>query len=528
MSANYYLRQNVQIEPLYNQWHAHPLVIAPASAAMFQSFSHLAIMQSYVQMPMAHVAALKNPDMVGGPFIDYGGKRISEIKALKTETEQQATAGITLAKDIRALHELLKTQADGRPMQEIYDTMPESLKGFVELTYDLENQPRIRFIEPLLYASEYYNSGGQSIALTLINSDDRPFIFSTPRLSDNHILKLPFAFNDSRIDRIAGLKWQPAPLPEIKELLNVNGEQEELLMTLLTEETPAKAGRYTGEGVRIRYFGHACVLFETKNVSILSDALISYKYETALPRFTYEDLPEKIDYVMITHNHHDHIVIETLLQLRSRIGNIIVPRNNGGSLQDPSMKLILENIGFSNVIELDDLQAVKNDKVTITAIPFYGEHCDLDIRSKAAYHIRLYDKSFMVCADSNSMSKAVYQNVRKLVGKIDMLFIGLECTGAPMSWAYGALFPRPVDRQLDQVRRSNGSNSQTALDMIDIFEPQHVFLYAMGLEPWLNYFMALQHGHQEGSEEEINKVMSAAGERNITVEKLYCLRELEV
>ena len=50
-------------------------------------------------------------------------------------------------------------------------------------------------------------------------------------------------------------------------------------------------------------------------------------------RYTYADLPETIDYVLITHNHQDHCMFETLLQLRHRIKNIIVPKNNGGGLK---------------------------------------------------------------------------------------------------------------------------------------------------------------------------------------------------
>ena len=51
---------------------------------------------------------------------------------------------------------------------------------------------------------------------------------------------------------------------------------------------------------------------------------LSYDYHADLPRYTYSDLPDRIDYVVITHNHQDHVLLETLLQLRHQIGTVIV------------------------------------------------------------------------------------------------------------------------------------------------------------------------------------------------------------
>ena len=65
-----------------------------------------------------------------------------------------------------------------------------------------------------------------------------------------------------------------------------------------------------------------------------------------------------------------------------KIGQIIVPRNNGGELQDPSLKLAFEKIGFSNVIEINEMETVHFSSCAITGIPFLGEHCDLNIQSK--------------------------------------------------------------------------------------------------------------------------------------------------
>ena len=65
---------------------------------------------------------------------------------------------------------------------------------------------------------------------------------------------------------------------------------------------------------------------ETSDVSILFDPVLSYTYESDISRYTYDDLPEKIDFVVITHNHQDHILFETLLQIRHKVKIFIVPR----------------------------------------------------------------------------------------------------------------------------------------------------------------------------------------------------------
>jgi len=77
-----YLKQNVQIEPLVDQWYAWSHLIPPATAARNITDRHLKIMDSYISAPQIHANAVKNPKMLGGPFIDYDGKRVDEIIAL--------------------------------------------------------------------------------------------------------------------------------------------------------------------------------------------------------------------------------------------------------------------------------------------------------------------------------------------------------------------------------------------------------------------------------------------------------------
>ena len=91
------------------------------------------------------------------------------------------------------------------------------------------------------------------------------------------------------------------------------------------------------------------MLVESKHVTLLTDPVVGYVQSETLPRISVADLPERIDYVMLTHAHADHLMLETMLELRSRIGTVLVPKSNGGSLQDPSLKLLLQHLGFKHV-----------------------------------------------------------------------------------------------------------------------------------------------------------------------------------
>jgi L-ascorbate metabolism protein UlaG (beta-lactamase superfamily) len=269
--------------------------------------------------------------------------------------------------------------------------------------------------------------------------------------------------------------------------------------------------------------GHACVLVENKHASVLVDPYLSYEYPTQLPRYTIADLPGKIDYVLITHPHEDHISFEHLLRLRHRIGTVIVPHTSGRSLQDPSMKSLLEATGFKGVREMRELERVEFEGGAITAIPFLGEHSELDIQCKSGYLIESFGTSIACVADSCNFDNEMYVHLAKLLGSIDVLFVGMECEGAPLSRYYGILHTQRPDRKFDS-RRDKASNFQQASALIEAWTPSHAYVYAMGLEPWLNHLLPIQG--ESLSSEHAKKFVAHCTERRIHSEVLYGQKEL--
>jgi hypothetical protein len=116
-------------------------------------------------------------------------------------------------------------------------------------------------------------------------------------------------------------------------------------------------------------------------------------------------------------------------------------------------------------------------------LPFFGEHADLDIQSKLAWLIRIGPYSLLFAADSCNIELRLYDHLRSAIGDVDVLFLGMECDGAPLSWLYGPLLTQGLERAVDESRRLAGLNFEEAMHIAGTFHCQEVYVYAMGQEP---------------------------------------------
>lgn len=85
------------------------------------------------------------------------------------------------------------------------------------------------------------------------------------------------------------------------------------------------------QNLRITWIGHATFLIQVGNINILTDPLFynaSLLYKRTLPPgISYDDLPE-IDYIIISHNHIDHLDTKTLNLFKHKDTTILVPLGN--------------------------------------------------------------------------------------------------------------------------------------------------------------------------------------------------------
>jgi L-ascorbate metabolism protein UlaG (beta-lactamase superfamily) len=221
-------------------------------------------------------------------------------------------------------------------------------------------------------------------------------------------------------------------------------------------------------------------------------------------------------------------LFETLIQIKHKVRNFIVPRNTAGALQDPSLKLTLQNAGCKNVIEFSELDPLTERNISIVGIPFFGEHSDLNVQTKLAYVVRVGSYSMLFAADSCNLEPKMYEHLVREVGEVDVLFVVMECGGAPLTWLYGPLLTKKIDRGMDKSRRLAGSDCEQVVNIVDQFKPTEVYVYAMGQEPWLTYMMSLKYTEESRPIVESNKLVRECEFRGCHAERLFGQKEVLV
>jgi L-ascorbate metabolism protein UlaG (beta-lactamase superfamily) len=532
-----YLAADVIVEPLIDRWYAWIHLLPPATAAFVVVERHLRMMESYVRSPALHAVAAADPSTRSGPFLDLGGDRTGEVAELLDATRACAGAQVELVDAVRRLDRMVAECADGRPLEQLHGAVPEPLQGLVELFHDRHHRADFRFIEPLLYASPLWDTSRHSVRLSRLPADgSRPFVLSTPRLATTAggeiAVDVPVAFDAPALDDLFRARTEPTDVTELGDRLGFDrgSPAAASFHRLFTPTAPARlprpAGVPGGRGGRLTYFGHACLLVEAAGSSILIDPVIAYEDPSSPLHAGYADLPDEIDYVLITHGHHDHLLPESLLQIRHRVRTVVVPASGSGNLIDPSLRLAVEHLGFHDVVEVRPFDVIPLPGGAITALPFVGEHHDLDVSAKTCYHLQLAGRTILVAADSANVDPAIFERAHSVVGDAEIVFQGMECVGAPASWVYGPYFSSPLPRDHDQTRRGRASNCGEALDLIERFHASEVYVYAMGVEPWLGHLLGLDHVGASPALAEADRLVASCRHRGRVAERLFGHKEL--
>lgn len=514
-----FLRPDVIIEPLVDRFYAWAHTVAPVQAAMNLAFVQVPLLESYLQSPQVHIKACNNPELRGGSFVNVEAARAGEVGELLASIKRDRGAMLRFAEAIAEAEEIVRQSATGFDLTPLYPKLPPELAGLVELAYDTSNQPSVRFIEPLVYESAAYTEDRQSVQLSVETGTERPFILSTPRLGSPDVLELGIPFRHQGLEELARSRVHGTTLPRLREMLGLDDAQAGALDRLLAAGPDLAGDRHIDGGGRIRYFGHACLVMQTPEAAIITDPWISSD-AAATDRFTYRDLPDHIDLALITHGHQDHIVLETLLALRGRVGSVVVPRSSRGNLADPSLALYLSHLGLP-VTEVDDFSEVEFAGGKVTATPFLGEHADLDIRAKSTYMVRLAGRTVFVGADSSGIEPGLYRYMRDRAGQADMAFLGMECAGAPLTWLYQALFTKPVTKKMSDSRTLSGSNAAQAGAIMTELGANEAYVYAMGEEPWLGHIMATSYNEDSYQLKQVEEFMTWCAEHGIKSDHLF-------
>ncbi len=84
--SSYYLKQNVVAEPLVHGWYAWAHLIPPTTLSRNITERHVKIMESYIESPETHEAAVEDPKFLGGPFKDLKQTQVERVAELRERT----------------------------------------------------------------------------------------------------------------------------------------------------------------------------------------------------------------------------------------------------------------------------------------------------------------------------------------------------------------------------------------------------------------------------------------------------------
>ena len=125
------------------------------------------------------------------------------------------------------------------------------------------------------------------------------------------------------------------------------------------------------DGSRLMWFGHSAFLLQIDSVTILIDPMLG---QVAAPhpwlgtnRFT-KDLPleieklPKVDVVVISHDHYDHLDYQSILKLKDKVGRFIVPLGVGVHLE-------AWGVDPNQIEELDWWEETSHEKISYICTP---------------------------------------------------------------------------------------------------------------------------------------------------------------
>ena len=220
------------------------------------------------------------------------------------------------------------------------------------------------------------------------------------------------------------------------------------------------------------WFGHSSYFLQLDGITFLVDPVLSgaaspVSFTTnafaGTDRYKVEDLP-KIDFLLITHDHWDHLDYETVLQLKSKVDQIVCSLGTGEHL---------EYWGFdtAKISEKDWNETVKFQKnVTIHTAParhFSGRGFKRNQALWTSYILEINDKRIFIGGDSGYDSH--FKQIGEKFKSFDLAI--LENGQYNKNWKYIHMMPDEV------LKAAKDLNTK-------ILFPVHSSKFALATHPW--------------------------------------------
>ena len=182
------------------------------------------------------------------------------------------------------------------------------------------------------------------------------------------------------------------------------------------------------QDIALTFVNHATFLIQFPGLNVLTDPVWSKRASPVSwagpkrvrdPGIAFEELP-RIDVVVISHNHYDHLDRATLMRLEKRFSPlIIVPMGD---------KALVESMGVTNVKELSWWETVDvnaNTKITFTPTQHSSARSlfDRDRSLWGSYIIEHGKRSVYFGGDAGYSSH--YKEIKRRLGSPDIALLGI-------------------------------------------------------------------------------------------------------
>ncbi|MEP0985387.1 MBL fold metallo-hydrolase [Ekhidna sp.] len=240
----------------------------------------------------------------------------------------------------------------------------------------------------------------------------------------------------------------------------------------------------------ISWFGHSSILLKIEGKTILIDPILEGKRASMFSfmgpeRFPYneyvtvDDLP-KIDAVIISHDHYDHLDYPTIKSLKEKVGRFYMPLGVGAHFEHWGLE-------SKSIIELEWWDEIQLENVTLALTPtrhFSGRGFGDRFKTLwGSWVIMGRDKRIYFSGDSGYFPG--FKQIGEKYGPFDLTF--MECGAYNESWSEIHMFPEET--------------AQAHLDVKGkLLMPIHWGKFDLALHPW---------------KESVNRLAKKAKEENI-------------
>lgn len=172
----------------------------------------------------------------------------------------------------------------------------------------------------------------------------------------------------------------------------------------------------------LTWLGHAGFLLQLDSYNILCDPFMS-KRASPLQWFgpkrlgrevlRIDDLP-KIDIILLTHNHYDHLCARTLQEIRKKKGDAIV-------IVPLGLSNLLRSFGYKDVYELDWMDTVVIEGLQIQALPaiHWTKRCFQRINETLWCGFRLLSSKHHIYIAGDTAYGSIFKEISKLCDPFD-------------------------------------------------------------------------------------------------------------